>query len=130
MRVLRRCAVVAWSDPGQDYLRSNEYILPAYQKRAIDAFVAGGGQPSITAAILGVKAEYLDASFSEMENRTGTIENYFSKGLGIDVNEQRALRNLFSQRTRERDTRVNFNSGECVSDPRHTINHALSEKRL
>src|SRR4029450_8167484 len=30
----------------QDYLRSNDYILPYYQK-AIDAFVAAGGEPGI-----------------------------------------------------------------------------------
>jgi protein-tyrosine phosphatase len=81
----------------QDYLRSNDYILPAY-RNTIDAFAAGGGDPGIPAAILGVRAEYLDASFSEMENKYGTIENYFSKGLRIDVNGQRDLRDLFLKR--------------------------------
>src|SRR5450432_2271672 len=40
----------------EDYLKSNEYILPAYQK-FIDHFVAAGGQASIPQALLGVKAE-------------------------------------------------------------------------
>jgi len=78
----------------QDYLRSNDYILPAYQK-VIDAFVAGGGDPEIPKAILGVKKEYLDAAFDEMQTKYGSMENYFSKGLGIDEAQQKALRGLY-----------------------------------
>lgn len=68
----------------EDYLRSNDYILPAYQK-VIDAFVAAGGDPAIPPAILGVKAEYLDAAFDEMQTKYGAIEKYFSEGLGINA---------------------------------------------
>ena len=78
----------------EDYLRSNDYILPAYQK-AIDGFVAGGGDPEIPRAILGVKKEYLDAAFDEVEKKYGTIEKYFSEGLGIDSAQQEALRDLY-----------------------------------
>lgn len=78
----------------EDYLRSNDYIIPAYQK-VIDGFVAGGGDAAIPQAILGVKKEYLEAAFDEMKTKYGTIENYFSEGLGIDVNQQKALRNLY-----------------------------------
>jgi protein-tyrosine phosphatase len=78
----------------EDYLRSNDYILPAYQK-VIDAFVAGGGDPAIPRAILGVKEEYLDAAFDEMQTKYGTIEGYFSDGLGIDAAQQQALRDLY-----------------------------------
>ncbi len=78
----------------EDYLRSNDYILPAY-KKAIDAFVAAGGDPEIPKAILGVKKEYLDAAFDEMQTKYGTIEKYFSEGLGIDVAQQKALRDLY-----------------------------------
>jgi protein-tyrosine phosphatase len=78
----------------EDYLRSNDYILPAYQG-AIDAFVAGGGDPEIPRAILGVKNEYLDAAFDEMRTKYGTIEEYFTDGLGIDAAGQRALRDLY-----------------------------------
>ena len=52
----------------KDYLRSNDYILPLY-KKVIDAFVDGGGEPSIPLAIFGVKVEYLEASFDEMETK-------------------------------------------------------------
>lgn len=51
-----------------DYLRSNDYIIPAYQKH-IDAFVAAGGEKSIALAILGVRTEYLDAAFDEMRTK-------------------------------------------------------------
>ena len=78
----------------EDYLRSNDNILPAY-KHAIDPFVEAGGDPEIPAAILGVKREYLDAAFDEMEKEYGTIENYFAEGLGIDAETQQAIRDLY-----------------------------------
>lgn len=78
----------------EDYLRSNDYIIPAYQD-AIDSFVAAGGDRSIPLAILGVKKEYLDAAFDEMQKNYGSIEKYFSDGLGIDAARQQALRNLY-----------------------------------
>jgi protein-tyrosine phosphatase len=77
-----------------DYLRSNDYILTAYAP-VIDGFVAAGGDAEIIKAILGVKQEYLDAAFDEMETQYGTIENYFSEGLGIDAEQQAALRELY-----------------------------------
>jgi protein-tyrosine phosphatase len=78
----------------EDYLRSNEYIIPAYQK-VIDGFVEAGGDPSIPKSILGVKKEYLDAAFDEMQTRYGSIEKYFSDGLGIDATQQKAIRDLY-----------------------------------
>jgi len=77
-----------------DYLRTNDYTIPQFQ-RAIDDFVAAGGDRAIADAIFGVKSEYLEASFDEMQMRYGTIENYFYKGLGIDATGQKALRDLF-----------------------------------
>ena len=61
----------------------------------IGAFVAGGGDPAIPRSILGVNEEYLDAAFDEMETKYGTIERYFSDGLGIDAAQQQALRDLY-----------------------------------
>lgn len=78
----------------EDYLRSNDYILPLY-KEVIDGYVSGGGVPSIPQAIFGVKEEYLKASFDEMQTNYGTIENYFTEGLGIDATTQKALRNMY-----------------------------------
>jgi protein-tyrosine phosphatase len=78
----------------EDYLRSNDYIIPMYQE-VIDGFVAAGGEESIPLAILGVKQEYLDSAFDEMETEYGTIEKYFSAGLGIGAEQQKALRDLY-----------------------------------
>lgn len=78
----------------EDFLRSNEYIIPKY-KPVIDGFVEAGGDKAIPAAILGVKQEYLEAAFDEMETKYGTIENYFSEGLGISTARQQALRDLY-----------------------------------
>jgi protein-tyrosine phosphatase len=78
----------------EDYLRSNDYIIPMYQE-VIDGFVAVGGEENIPLAILGVKKEYLHAAFEEMETEYGTIEEYFSEGLGIDTAKQKALRDLY-----------------------------------
>jgi protein-tyrosine phosphatase len=77
-----------------DYLRSNDYIFPAY-KRFIDHFVAEGGDQSIPPDILGVKVEYLEASFDEVKTQYGSIEGYFDKGLGIDKAGQQRLRDRF-----------------------------------
>ena len=78
----------------EDYLRSNEYILPLHET-TIQQFIAAVGNPSIPAAALGVKEEYLSAAFDEMQTTYGSIENYFSEGLGITVEQQTALRNLY-----------------------------------
>jgi protein-tyrosine phosphatase len=80
----------------EDYLQSNVYILPAY-KSFIDHFVAAGGDPSIPHDILGVKVEYLQASFDQVNTQYGSIENYFDKGLGIDRAGQQKLRDRFLQ---------------------------------
>jgi protein-tyrosine phosphatase len=81
----------------EDFLRSNDYILPAYQKQ-IDAFVAAGGDPAIPSAILGVRSQYLKAALGEMRTRYGTIEGYFTKALEIDAAGQKALRDLYLAR--------------------------------
>lgn len=78
----------------KDFLRSNEYILPQY-KTTIDDFVKAGGEPGIPPAILGVKASYLEAAFSEVQRVYGSMDRYFSEGLGIDTEKQKALKAAF-----------------------------------
>jgi protein-tyrosine phosphatase len=77
----------------EDYLRSNDYILPAY-KKVIDAFVVAGGDSTLPPSILGVKKEYLEAAFDEMQTKYGTLNKYFSEGLGIDASQQKAIRDV------------------------------------
>lgn len=81
-----------------DYLRSNDNLLP-YYKSTIDRFAAEGGDGAIPIAILGVKREYLEASFDELRKRHGTIEKYFSDGLGIDAATQQRLKDVLLQTT-------------------------------
>jgi protein-tyrosine phosphatase len=81
-----------------DYLRTNDYLLPYYAKH-IDAFAAAGGDRAILTAILGVKREYLEASFDEMQQRYGTIERYFAEALGIDSAAQAVMRSLYLETT-------------------------------
>lgn len=78
----------------QDYLRSNEYILPMYDT-LIQKFVTAGGSKSIPLAIFGVREEYLNAAFDEVQTKYGSIEKYFSEGLGITVEQQTAMRKLY-----------------------------------
>jgi protein-tyrosine phosphatase len=77
-----------------DFMRTNDYTLPQF-KPMIDEFVAAGGERAIAEAVFGVKAEYLEASFDEMEKNFGTIEEYFNEALGIDAQGQNALRERF-----------------------------------
>jgi protein-tyrosine phosphatase len=78
----------------EDYLRSNDYIIPLYRE-VIEGAVAAGIEEEIPLSILGVKKEYLETAFDEMEKKYGTIEKYFSEGLGIDADQQKALRELY-----------------------------------
>ncbi len=78
----------------EDYLRSNDYIVPKYQS-VIDSFVAAGGEAEIPEAIIALRKEYLDIAFDEMETKYGTIQNYFTEALGIGPDQQQALRDFY-----------------------------------
>ncbi|MCZ7668123.1 MAG: tyrosine-protein phosphatase [Chloroflexi bacterium] len=79
----------------QEYLLSNEFIMPEYQP-TIDKYIAMGiEEEEILLSILGVRQEYLEASLQEMRDQYGNIETYFSAGLGIDSTMQDALRERF-----------------------------------
>ncbi|MCB0241473.1 MAG: tyrosine-protein phosphatase, partial [Anaerolineae bacterium] len=78
----------------QDYLLSNDFILPEY-RALIDKYVALGVQEEILISILGVRQEYLEESFRVMRDQFGGIEGYFAEGLGIDPAGQQALREQF-----------------------------------
>ena len=74
-----------------DFMITNRDLLPAL-KPHFDQFAAAGGDPALLTPVLGVDASYLRAAFDEMHTRFGTIENYFSQGLGIGADGQQALR--------------------------------------
>ncbi len=73
-----------------DYLRSNDFILPAY-KPMIDQFTAEGVDEEILISLLGVRREYLARALDEMTTTYGDIQTYFEQGLGIDRAQQSVL---------------------------------------
>lgn len=81
----------------EEYLLTNVQLLPALQPM-FDHFQSLGGDPDLLRPILGVQREYLDAAFDEMRRHFGTIEGYFTDGLGLDQSVQDALRQTFVER--------------------------------
>lgn len=82
---------VAEEDVYREYLLTNEQLLPTMQP-LFDHFAAVGATREMLLPVLGVDRAYLDTSFAEMRERFGTIERYFADGLGLDENEQAALK--------------------------------------
>ncbi|HVX08281.1 tyrosine-protein phosphatase [Humibacter sp.] len=85
---------VSESDVVDDYLLSNGYLLAGLQP-VLDGFAAGGGDPELLKPVLGVKARYLQTALAEARERYGTIERYFTDGLGLDAAVQQRLRDTF-----------------------------------
>ncbi len=81
-------------DVYRDYLLTNEQFLPAIA-HIFDGFAAAGGDPELLRPLLGVRADYLDTAFAEVEQLFGTVERYFAEGLGIDDDAQAELRERF-----------------------------------
>lgn len=77
----------------QDYLRTNDYILPYYAAQ-IDKFAAQGGNREIVIAILGVQPPYLEAALAEMNALYGGFDDYFDKALGLNQVSRERLRHL------------------------------------
>ncbi|MGA4787811.1 tyrosine-protein phosphatase [Nocardia sp. AB354] len=69
----------------KDYLASNDY-LAASNKAQMDALVQRGlvTDPSLFEPILGVQADYLDASFDQVQQSYGSFDRFLSDGLGVD----------------------------------------------
>ncbi len=82
---------VSHDDVVAEYLLTNTEILP-FTQPMYDEFQAAGGDPELLRPALGVEVEYLQTAFDEMASRFGTIEDYFSKGLGLDDATLDALR--------------------------------------
>jgi len=78
----------------QEYLLTNEELLPAL-KPMFDQFESKGGDPELLMPVFGVRHEYLETALDEMRKRFGTIEGYFTEGLGLDAGVLQALRAAF-----------------------------------
>jgi protein-tyrosine phosphatase len=82
---------VSADDVTAEYLLTNDEIL-ALTQPMYDTFAKAGGDPDLLRPALGVDASYLEAAFDEMTTRFGSIEGYFSQGLGLDDATLDALR--------------------------------------
>ncbi|QBJ95384.1 tyrosine-protein phosphatase [Rhodococcus sp. ABRD24] len=78
-------------DVFHDYLLTNEQLLPSF-KQVFDKFAAAGGDPTMLELVLGVRAEYLQTALAQMRQSFGSIEGYFTEGLGIDASGQDTIR--------------------------------------
>jgi len=78
----------------QEYLLTNTELLPAEQP-LLERFRALGGDPKVLRPVVAVAPEYLKAALDEMRKEFGTIERYFSQGLGLDEAAQQSLRAAF-----------------------------------
>jgi protein-tyrosine phosphatase len=78
----------------REYLLTNEQLVPALEP-IFARFTAAGGDRSVLLPVLGVQASYLASSFDEMRSSFGTIEGYFTDGLGIDPADQAKMRETF-----------------------------------
>lgn len=78
-------------DVFHDYLQTNELLLPVFAP-IFDRFQELGGDLELLTPMLGVRREYLEAALDEVDRAYGTIEQYFTVGLGIGRDTQEALR--------------------------------------
>lgn len=74
---------VSEDDIRTDYLLTNEQLLPSL-KPFLDQIKASGIDPDLLQPVVGVQASYLDAALDEMRTGYGSIEGYFTDGLGLD----------------------------------------------
>lgn len=74
-----------------DYLQTNEDWLPSLEPLIVSA-KAKGVDPDLLREALGVNLSYLDAAFEQLHDSYGSIEEYFSKGLGLSNQTIDALR--------------------------------------
>lgn len=80
----------------REYLLTNEQLLPALEP-LFRRFEEHGAPRELLVPVLGVDRSYLDESFRGVREAFGTIEAYFSDGLGITSEEQARLRDLLLQ---------------------------------
>ncbi|GAA3717200.1 tyrosine-protein phosphatase [Gordonia hankookensis] len=85
---------VGRDDVFDDYLLTNEQFLPA-MAAVFDGFEAAGGDPDLLRPLLGVQSSYLTVAFDEVAIQYGTVADYFTEALGIDLAAQDALRSQY-----------------------------------
>lgn len=86
---------VSDDDVMSEYLLTNDLLLPALGP-VFDKFADSGGDPTVLVPMFGVAPAYLAAGLDEMTGRFGSIEGYFTTGLGLDARTIDALREGFT----------------------------------
>lgn len=61
-------------------------------------FTAADGDRRLLEPVLGVDPDYLRAALDEMNQQSGSIEAYFSDGLGVGRDTQQQLRDALIER--------------------------------
>ncbi len=85
---------VGRDDVYADYLLTNELFLPTFGE-LFASFAEAGGDAELLRPVLGVEEAFLDAAFDEVDREYGSIATYFTAGLGVDTDTQRALRDRY-----------------------------------
>lgn len=87
---------VSDDDIRTDYLLTNDQLLPSL-KPLMDAVAAKGIDVSLLRPVVGVQGEYLDAALDEMRTTYGSIEGYFTDGLGLDDATMGTIRAAYTE---------------------------------
>lgn len=77
------------------FLESGRHLAPLVEPM-LAALAARGGDPELFRPILDVRPGYLEAALDEVQRGYGSIERYFTDGLGVDEAAQEALRAAFT----------------------------------
>ena len=85
---------VSREDVMREYLLTNDQLLPALRP-VFDQFKARGGDPDLLLPALGVRKEYLETAFDEMDSRFGSLERYLDERLEIGAETVSSLRGAF-----------------------------------
>lgn len=75
-----------------DYLATNEYVWPAYEKQLGPLAQLGQVDLNVFKPLLVQDPAYLDAAFDEVAIRYGSFEKFLDNGLGFDGGDTERLR--------------------------------------
>lgn len=82
-----------------DYIASNEPVRELFTP-IIDGFVARGGELGVVEAMLSAQPAFLRSALDTVAQDHGSIEGYFSDGLGLDASTLDGLRTGFLEPSR------------------------------
>jgi protein-tyrosine phosphatase len=91
--ILLRILGVPQSTVMEDYLLSNEYYLPSFDRQLFVLRLFRGKRfASVVKGFLEVKPEYLTAAFKALDREFGSFDNYIQSGLGLTAADVEQLR--------------------------------------